>query len=442
MPARVICRLALSWSVLLIASTSASSASGQSRDGTLAGLAGDIEALVGPQAEAGLLSGVILIARGDQVLFKRAYGYASWELRVPNSGSTRFGIASITKPMTELVVERLVEEGRLDLDAPVERYLPGFPRGPNGGVPTVRHLLTHRSGVPHRVTDAIDETQVLHARDVVERVKATGLLFEPGSRRLYSSAGFTCLAGVIEVIERRSFRTVLAERVFDRAGMTSAIDETGQSLMPRRALPQRLGADAGAVVVKSAAYKDLRFLTGAGSVYATAEDLLRFVQAIRDGVFGAELWDETFDADATTWRGWVGRTNGYEASVDVLPAENLTFVFLSNLQSAANWQIREGIQQVLLGREPAPIPFPPPVAEPFEEPEALVGTYGPAEITLVDGHLFRGDNEFYPIDGRRYYIPASGTVMRFRRDTAGVVDALISIRGGGQENVLPKSSGG
>lgn len=398
-----------------------------------------IEVLVGPQAEAGLFSGIILVARGDQVLFQRAYGFANWELRVPNSPSTRFGIGSITKPITETLVHVLASDGRIDLDAPVERYLPGFPKGPEGGIPTVRHLLVHRSGVPHRVTDAIEETRVLRASDIVERVRAHGLLFEPGSQRLYSSAGYTCLARVIEVVEQRPFEAVLAERVFRPAGMTAATSETGQRLMSGRAMPYRLGASARQVVVTSAPYKDLRFLTGAGSVYATAEDLLHFVQAIRDRAFGTMLSEETFAGEPKTWHSWAGRTNGYEGFVDVLPARDLTLVFLSNLQSAANWQLRAQIQHALLDEPFATIPLPPAVAAPFEEPASLVGRYGPAAITLVDGDLFRGDNEFYPIEGRWYYIPASGSMMRFRRDSAGVVDALVSISGGGQEALFPKS---
>lgn len=399
-----------------------------------------IESVVAPQVEAELLSGVLLVARKDKILFHRAYGYASWELRVPTSESNRFGIASITKPMTVILVQLLVKAGRIDLDAPVEKFIPGFPKGPKGGIPTIGHLLTHSSGVPHRVTEANEEAQPLHPSDIVQRVKATGLLFEPGTQTSYSSAGFTSLARVIEIIEKKSFDTILAERIFIPAGMTSAVSETGQRLMRGRALTHRLGTHEGDVVVKSAPSKDLRFLTGAGSVYATAEDLLHFVKAIRDGVFGGELWDQTFGGQAATdWHGWTGRTSGYEASVDVLPAEDLVFIFLSNLRSAANWQAREQIRRVLVNEEPAAIPPPPPVAGQTETPESLVGSYGRTEITFVGGKLFRGDSEFYPIDGGRYYIPASGTIMRFRRNSDGSVDAIVALGDEGREKVMPRS---
>ena len=111
--------------------------------------------------------------------------------------------------------------------------------------------------------------QPLHPADIVERVKARGLLFEPGSRELYSSAGYTCLARIIEVIEGRSFAQALAEHIFRPAQMSSAMSETGLRRMPERALPYILGAGKDGAVVEAAPHNDLRFLAGAGSVYAT-----------------------------------------------------------------------------------------------------------------------------------------------------------------------------
>ncbi len=391
-----------------------------------------IDSIAIGEAKAGLLSGIILLARGDRILLQRAYGFASWELRAPVTAATRFGIGSITKPMTETLVEMLAAEGRLDLDAPVSGYLGSFPTGPKSGAVTIRHLVDHRSGVPHRVTNAIEETVPLHPSDIVERVRAQGLLFEPGTQELYSSAGFSCLARVIELIERKPFDAVLRDRIFRPASMATASDETGQQLLPQRALPHRLGASAGAVVVARAPYKNLGFLTGAGSVYATAEDLLRFARASRRGVFGPSAKTRTSESTGQTWRSWYGRTNGYEASVDLLPAEDVSFVFLSNLRSAANWQLRAQIKDLLVGRQAGAIPRPPPPLDAsFETPDSFLGSYGdppdPIVIAMVDGHLFRDENEFYPIAGGRYYIPASGSVMRFRRTSDGIVDGIVTM---------------
>ncbi len=395
-----------------------------------------VDALINPQASANLLSGDILIAQGDRVIFHRAYGYANWELRASNSSATRFGVGSITKEMTQTVVDLLTKEGRLDLDTPVSTYLGGFPDGPKGGHPTVRDLLTHKAGVPFRVTTEVEETLRLHPSDIVDRVRKVGLLFEPGTKELYSSAGYTCLARIIELVEKKPFDVVLAERIFRPASMTSATDETGQQLMMNRAMPYRLGAGAETVVVASAAHKDLGFLTGAGSVYATTEDLRRFVRATSRGALGDAAQKRLMDMSDSAWRGWYGRTDGYETSVDFLPGADLTVAFASNLRSAANWQIRQQLRNILDGAKPVAIASPPKVASRFETLDGATGLYGdpsdPVAITEVDGKLFRDENEFYPQEGRVYYIAASATTFRFGRDANGKIDSLLTNRGGNE----------
>ena len=389
-----------------------------------------VDALASPEAAAGRLSGIILIARGDGVIVERTWGFADWERRVPNSSAIRFGIGSITKVVTLTLVDQLAGNGRLDVNAQVSRYIPGFPDGPGGGHPTVHDLMTHRAGVPFRVTSHLDETLALNPADIVERVKAKGLLLEPGTEELYSSAGFTTLARIVEIVEGKPFDEVLAEQIFRPASMTSATGETGERLMMNRALPFRLGAGTVTTEVASAQYKNLGFLTGAGSLYATAEDLLRFVRALHDGKFGSVSRNRLGVPTDTVWTGWYGRTNGYEGSVDYLPAQDITFIFLSNLRSASNWQIREQVRRILLWREAGSIASVPPVAPQFESPSTVMGEYGdsvdPLVISESVGRLFRDESEFYPIAGDRYYLPASGTTFRFVRDAGGSVDSIMT----------------
>jgi CubicO group peptidase (beta-lactamase class C family) len=404
-------------------------------------VSGQIQRLIEPQARADLFSGVILVQRGDRVVFHRAYGFASWELRVANSEHTRFGIASITKPMTEALVSLLVKQHWLNRQAPVEQYIPGFPRGPSGGKPTIEQLLKHTAGVPHRVTKAADEMLPLHPLDIAERVKARGLLFEPGSRELYSSAGYTCLARVIEVIEGRPFEDALAEEIFKPAQMSSAMSETGLRLMPNRGLPYMLGAGRDGPAVEAAPYKDLRFLAGAGSVYATPADLAAFARKARDGAFGEDLQSWTNAGDKEKWRGWYGRTNGYEASVDLLPSQDLVVVLVSNLQSAANWQLRQRIRDLLVGRSALAIPMPPARAANFEPPSEVVGLYGdrddPVEVAVHEGELYRDGSQIYPIAGNKYYLPVAAFTMRFHRQN-GTVDSIVTTFGDGKERVLQR----
>jgi hypothetical protein len=157
---------------------------------------------------------------------------------------------------------------------------------------------------------------------------------------------------------------------------------------------------------------------------------------------GTVASDSTGSDSAATWRSWYGRTNGYEASVDLLPAQDITFVLLTNLQSAVTWQLREQVRNLLSGSRPVSIRRPPPVGPAFESSGDFVGLYGdaadPVRISLVRDRLFRDENEFYPVQGNRYAIPASGSTMHFVRDAAGLVKALVTVNGSGRETLLPR----
>src|SRR4029077_2583400 len=161
------------------------------------------------------------------------------------------------------------------------------------------------------------------------------------------------------IVEGRPFEDALAEEVFKPAQMSSAMSETGARLMPHRALPYFLAAGKGGPAVESAPYKELRFLAGPGSGYGTPADLVAFARKARDRAFGEELRSFANAGDKGEWRGWYGRGNGYEASVDLLPSQDLLVAQVSNLQSAANWQLRRRIHDLLVGRPVVAIPMPP-----------------------------------------------------------------------------------
>ncbi len=408
-------------------------ASAQRQSG-LAGLAERIDSLARPEAAAELLSGVILVAKGDSILIQRSYGYANWELRAPNTAGIRFNIGSITKPMTHGVIEMLAQEGRIDTLAPVAKYLPGFPSGPKGGQPTVAQLLAHRAGVPFRVTTRLEESTHLTPADIVERVRKRGLSFEPGTRELYSSAGYTCLARVVEVVTGQPFDSALAAHVFRPAGMRSATGETGQQLMAGRARGYRLSPGSTKVTVANAPFVDLAFLTGAGDVYATATDMFRFVRAAHANKLGSAAHEELTD---TSWTGIYGQTNGYEASVDYYAPLDITFVFLSNLYSLTNYQLRRAVRNLIAGRPTVAMIRPPAVSHATQDPAPFLGDYGdaddPVSVSQENGRLFRDGNEFYPIADGWFYVPGTGARFRFTRGADSTVNGMFTRWESGQE---------
>ncbi len=401
-------------------------------------LARTIDELIQPLETSGYFSGSIFIAQGDDIMYQRSFGFANKEHEVENTMNTRFGIGSITKLMTAIVIEQLVNEGKLDLSSRVNEYIDDFPAGSNGKTPTIEHLVNHTSGIPHRVTNLQDEAQYSSTLDIVNRVKQLPLKFKPGRKRLYSSAGYTVLAHIVEIIEQQSFDQVLKERVFVPAKMKSATSEDTRLPMSMRAYPYYLGTSDAAVTTINAPFKDLSFLTGSASVFATATDLNSFLTAMKTGALAVE---SRFNQESKSWRGWTGRSSGYEAYLDVLPYRDLRLVILTNLRSAATWQVRDNLRKILSNEMTKPIVRPLHVKEPFESHQSLTGSYnnnGSAfTINIQRGKLYRGDNEFYPVDGNRYYIPASGTIMKFRRNDSDQVDAIIQIRGT-RETIIPR----
>ena len=109
-------------------------------------LADRVTAFVSPYLEGGNFSGVVLVARGEEVTLKAAFGYADYEQDVEMRPDHAFCIGSVSKTFTAAAVLALAERGAIDLDAPVGKYIPHFP---HGGHILVRHLLEHRSGLPN-----------------------------------------------------------------------------------------------------------------------------------------------------------------------------------------------------------------------------------------------------------------------------------------------------
>ena len=184
-------------------------------------------------------------------------------------------IASITKPMTAIAIMQLYEKGEVDLDAPIQTYLPDFPKSEH--VVTIRHILSHTSGIPH-YKSKIDAMSFSHYESLESATKAIyerGLMHPPGEQYVYSSFGYTVLGRVIEVVSNDHFEEYLRKNIWQKAGMENTSLETSHSLSNK----SRLYIKMGKLYVRSP-YTDLSIIYPAGGVQSTTEDLLKFGQAI------------------------------------------------------------------------------------------------------------------------------------------------------------------
>jgi serine beta-lactamase-like protein LACTB len=241
----------------------------------------------------------VAVIRDDR-LWSAAFGSADLEQNVPATAQSMFRTASIGKWFTATAAMRLAEDGRLDLDAPVQRYCPQYPAKP--WPVTARQLLSHQAGVRHYYGDNGEKPQSeaeraeLAARVARERAgqyvrhtdmvgpldifKDDALLFEPGTRTRYSSLGYRLLGCVLEGAAKKPYRQLMRELVFAPAGMTSITDDDARAVVPHRV--PGYSRPAGGPTLR-AEFRDVSENLPAGGWLATSEDLARFAQAFASG---------------------------------------------------------------------------------------------------------------------------------------------------------------
>jgi len=244
-------------------------------------VAAEIRKRVDALAEEGRFSGVVLVARGDDVILREARGLADQVWRIPNRADTRFNIASIGKIFTATAVMRLVEQGKLSLDDTLAERVPAYPHKEAAKTITLRHLLNHTGGLGDwdgRKRGTASNTEAIASMTAPPGNK-------PGERFAYSNAGYVILGGAIENVTGKSFEDSVRELVFEPAGMRSTGYWPVTAVVPNRATGYlRPPSDPLGFGPR---YSNEQFLgyvgDASGGVYSNADDLLAFYRALAGG---------------------------------------------------------------------------------------------------------------------------------------------------------------
>ncbi|MCO6512492.1 MAG: beta-lactamase family protein, partial [Aridibacter famidurans] len=381
-----------------------------------------IDELVRRFADEGYFAGQVVASENGKVFYVKAFGLANADFKIPNRPDTRIGIASITKPMTAVILSKLIDEKKVAMTDKLSKFIPDFPRGDEI---TIEMLYRHRAGIPHRVMPAEMEALPHTSEQMIEKIKQAKLDFEPGAQRGYSSGGYTVLARVLEVASGKTFAQLLEEHVFKPAGMTDSLDFQGEPIMERRAQDYLLSSNG----MINAALKDYSFLVGAGSVFGTARDTYRFAEAVVDGKYGEMVLadyasDGVFDAS--------GRTNGHRAYVELDKDKKYGFVVLSNLSSGAFDIITEGMRQILKGEDVTVKDFRVPkiVPNPNKDLPDFAGRYarddgGAFNIVLRDGYLYSANIQLLPTKPDCFFEYSFFAEVCFGRNDAGMVNTIV-----------------
>ena len=241
---------------------------------------------------------VTILARHGRIVSFEAVGYADWENKKPMRKDTMFRIASLTKPITCAGIMVLVDEGRLALTDPVEKYLPEYkglklnPCGRRNGFNctavapmrpiNIEDLMTHTSGLPASADTGGAAPQTL--AELVSKGAKSELLFQPGTDWNYSNIGIDILGRIIEVVSHQSFDSFLQQRIFDPLGMKDTYFFVPAEKQNRIAgLYNCADGQFKLVEAEWGSQHRTKIPSPAGGLVSTAEDILRFNEMMRGG---------------------------------------------------------------------------------------------------------------------------------------------------------------
>ena len=402
-------------------------------------LASRVDRYLAPLVESRNFSGVVLIARGNEILFHEARGLASVELAVPMTTGGLFPIASLTKTFTAAAVVQLAAAGKLSFGDPLDRFVPELPAA---GKIRIEHLLLHQGGLPEEWELPDYRARMRDRMTLVEGVRRLAdapMRFAPGSDSAYSNAGYLTLALVVERASGQPFGTYLSNALLAPLGMHETVAAVDAGLIPGAVSGYEPGPPPERLLPVVPAEPSHGI--GSGHMLSTAGDLHRWLLAVNR----RQLFDLEAQAYPYGWgrRNYFGRdaleqsgvVPGFVAEMLTFPAVGLHVVYLSNIQSGVVFgKLLRGLAAIALGMAPEPIEIREVAGVPGDVPlEGRFRLDGPGEFAVVAGPggwylewLGFGQRAYLePIGDGRYYVRKDDAVLLPRRAADGRVEAVV-----------------
>ena len=251
-------------------------------------------------------------AQGD-VEWVKGYGHADLENRVPATARSSYRLASVTKPMTAVAILQLVEQGKVDLDAPVQAYVPYFPVKPFPV--TVRQLLGHLGGIDAYRDSKVEQHFKAHkdTRQSIAVFEQFELIAEPGTRFRYTSYGYNLLGAVIEAASGESYGRYMQRHVWQPLGMHDTRMDDPDAVIPHRVRGYRLAGQE----LQNSEFVDISSRFSAGGTRASVPDMLAFGKGIHEGkILSAASLASMVQPMATR----AGRLTDYGMGWELIPA--------------------------------------------------------------------------------------------------------------------------
>lgn len=344
-----------------------------------------IEAVIASEMTREAIPGLsVAIAVDNQIRYAKGFGKSDLENSIPAKATTVYRTASIAKPMTATAVMQLVESGKLDLDAPIQKYCAAFPQ--KQWPVTARHLLAHLGGIRHyqRPGEASGTTHYFTIEESMKIFKDDPLLHEPGTKFNYTTYGYSVLGCAIEGASGVEYQDYMQQHVFRPAGMEQSRIDDHFFIIPDRArgymklddesygrLPATMKPRVKVGQIYNAQLHDTSMKVAGGGLVSTAVDLVKFGIASMKGTLVKQstleqMWtsQKTRDNKETQYGlGWgvgaiegrkmvahSGGQAGTSTLLYLLPEKGIIIAAMCNLEGAALNRILNGIGKELMGK--------------------------------------------------------------------------------------------
>ncbi len=235
-----------------------------------------IDAIFSEAYPANSPGATVLISKDDKVIYRKAFGMANLELNTPMTPEHVLELASITKQFTGVAILMLMEQGKLNLQDPLSKYLEEYPKGDQI---TIHHLLNHTSGIKS-YTD-VPSFMELARKDmtpieIINKFKDLPMEFEPGERYAYNNSAYILLGYIIEQTSEMSYEDFIQKNIFDKLGMKNSYYGSRSRIIPNRASGYQPSGES----YKNADYLSMTIPYAAGSLMSTVDDMFLWNKAI------------------------------------------------------------------------------------------------------------------------------------------------------------------
>ena len=418
----------------------------QQRDDKL--LFSEFDKILSDQYKTNETGATALVARKGQIIYKKAFGMANLEYNIPMQVDNIFKIGSITKQFTAVAILQLVEQGKLNLQDDITKFIPDYPT--QGHKITIEHLLTHTSGIQNYTEMKDFEYRMsldFNPSEFLNHFKNQPMESAPGTKWNYNNSGYFLLGYVIEKISGKTYPQYVEENFFKPLGMTSSLYGSDSKIIKNRAG----GYDKDSIGVVNAPKLSMTQPYSGGSIQSTVDDLFKWHQAIHSyKLLKKESLDKAFkkykltDGTETDYGfGWFlknvqesptiehsGGISGFLTQSIYLPKEDVFVAVFSNCMCNLPMAIGVNIAALTIGK---PYKYKEIPVE-FSRLEGYLGVYENIKgeqlfITIEDNQLYSqqsGDTKFKlkAFQKDKFFIENMMTTIEFSVNNKGEIEKL------------------